>query len=360
MTRVASPAAKLRRQLHPVRVLLPVLCGLGAVAWLLHRSFDWQEFRAMSWTGRAWTGIALAGGLLVLQHLAYSGRLYLLGKGSYSFRKSTLWIFLWEFSAAVSPTSVGGSAIASFILIREGVPIARSVTIIIYTVVLDSLFFLLSLPLWLLIFGTDIIRPGMDGVDDLDGWGFYFVIAYLIMLLYNLLFSYGLFVRPRLVQQLLLLLVMPAFMQRFRPRIFRLGRDLRTASAALKKESPAFHLTVFGLTALAWSCRFLLLSALLTGLLPQLATDWPTQGQLFARLQAMYVIVALSPTPGGAGLVELLFGGFLSDYISRETTSTVLAFLWRLLTFYSYLLAGAMLLPVWWQATERGDTDGDR
>ena len=60
----------------------------------------------------------------------------------------------------------------------------------------------------------------------------------------------------------------------------------------------------------------------------------------------MYIVTLFSPTPGGAGIAEIVFGGFLSDYIPA-TTALVIAFLWRILTYYSYLLAGAFVVPNW-------------
>jgi len=76
-------------------------------------------------------------------------------------------------------------------------------------------------------------------------------------------------------------------------------------------------------------------------------TDLYAQGELYARLETMFVIIAFSPTPGGAGFVEILFNGFLSDYVTSETLGTVIATIWRLLTYYSYLLIGAIIIPNW-------------
>ena len=69
--------------------------------------------------------------------------------------------------------------------------------------------------------------------------------------------------------------------------------------------------------------------------------------ELYARLEAMFIVMMFSPTPGGVGFVEILFGGFLTDYVSNPTLATVVSTIWRLLTYYSYLLAGAILVPAW-------------
>ena len=76
------------------------------------------------------------------------------------------------------------------------------------------------------------------------------------------------------------------------------------------------------------------------------ATDFLTQAALYARLETMFVIMAFSPTPGGAGFAEIVFGGFLSDYVPVGI-SLIIAFMWRGLTYYAYLFAGVIIVPNW-------------
>ena len=57
--------------------------------------------------------------------------------------------------------------------------------------------------------------------------------------------------------------------------------------------------------------------------------------------------MAFSPTPGGAGFAEFAFFGFTSDYISEKGIAVLIAAIWRLLTYYAYLLVGAIIIPNW-------------
>jgi hypothetical protein len=61
----------------------------------------------------------------------------------------------------------------------------------------------------------------------------------------------------------------------------------------------------------------------------------------------MFLITLFSPTPGGAGFVEVLFGGFLSDYIPSSTVATLTAAIWRMMGYYIYLFVGAIIVPDW-------------
>ena len=58
------------------------------------------------------------------------------------------------------------------------------------------------------------------------------------------------------------------------------------------------------------------------------------------------MIMAFSPTPGSAGLAEIVFGGFLSDYVP-ENIAMIIAYVWRLITYYAYLVVGVLVIPNW-------------
>ncbi len=329
------------------KIILPVLLGVAAVFFLAWRQFDPEELSRISWSGRILQGVALAFLLLLIRHLAYATRLRVLSQGDFSWRKCIELIFIWEFSAAVSPTSVGGSAVAFFVLAQEKLPAARTATIVLYTIILDTLFFIVSIPLLLLFFGLSMIRPNLHSFAELDAWGTTFFLAYFFMFLYGFVFFYGLFINPVQIKRLLFKITGLRLLRRFRKKAILTGAEMVLASFEMKKQSWSFHLKAFAATVVAWSGRFLLLAMLIAAF----KTDWPAAPSwymgLYARLEAMFVIIAFSPTPGGAGFVEVLFGGFLTDYVANDTNSILIATIWRLMTYYLYLLAGAIVIPNW-------------
>ncbi|MEM1326100.1 MAG: lysylphosphatidylglycerol synthase transmembrane domain-containing protein [Bacteroidota bacterium] len=329
------------------RIILPILIGIGVVIFLLIRQFDPEEFQQMQWTSRTFLGIGLALILLVIRHLAYSTRLFILSNREFTFRKCLELIFIWEFSSAVSPTSLGGSAVAFFVLAQEKLSTAKTATIVLYTIVLDTAFFVLSIPILVAAFGLEIIRPGMESGADLDGWGYTFIFAYVLMAIYGTVFYLGLFRFPRRIKQFLVGATYIRFLRRYRSDAIELGNDMMAASLQLKKQNWRFHVGSFLATVTAWSCRFLILGVLITGFVALIPLDFLTQFALFARLETMFVIIAFSPTPGGAGFVEVLFGGFLTDYVQDDTSAIVISTIWRLITYYSYLIAGAIIIPNW-------------
>ncbi|MBR9922319.1 MAG: flippase-like domain-containing protein [Bacteroidetes bacterium] len=329
------------------RIILPVLIGIGVVGYLMWKQFDPEEFAEINWTRHTLFWILGAGAILIVRHIAYSIRLFILSDKEFSFRKCIELIFIWEFSSAVSPTAVGGSAVAFFILAQEKLSTAKTATIVLYTIVLDTIFFIGTLPVLFLIFGPNMIRPNMTSLSDIDGWGFTFIGAYVLMAVYGSLFYYGLFVNPLQIKRLLVGFTKIRFLRKFRAGAIDLGNDMILASRDMKRKRWPFHVGAFLSTAVAWSCRFLLLNFLIIAFVDTVDMSFFSQGALFARLETMFVIIAFSPTPGGAGFVEILFSGFLTDYVNLKTNSLVISSIWRIITYYSYLLAGAIIIPNW-------------
>jgi hypothetical protein len=89
-----------------------------------------------------------------------------------------------------------------------------------------------------------------------------------------------------------------------------------------------------------------MINCLIIAVVPGTPMDGSTQMFVFARLVAMFIIMAFSPTPGGAGLAEVALSNFISDYVPLGI-GLVVALLWRGMAYYGYLIAGAIVVPAW-------------
>ena len=58
-----------------------------------------------------------------------------------------------------------------------------------------------------------------------------------------------------------------------------------------------------------------------------------------------WVTLLVSPSPGNAGTAELIYPAFYGDLMEEFTFASSLV--WRMYTYYPYLLLGAFLLPKW-------------
>ena len=328
------------------RILIPIVLGIAVVFYLFYRQFDAEEVAKINWSSVTVFWFFLAFGFLATRIVSYALRLKILSQNIFGFWKSIQLIFIWEFSSAVSPTNVGGSAVALFVLSQEKIGAARTTTIVIYTIVLDTLFFLLTVPFWLLVFGSNILGPGREGLADFGGWEVTLILAYISMLVYGTFFFYGLFYQPRHLQKIAILISKIPFLKKYRKRLIRLSSDLKTTSQELYRQSWPFHLKAFLFTAGAWSSRFLMLVCIIIGIVQSVELNIHAIAELYARIETMFVIMAFSPTPGSAGLAEILLSEILIDYIPSGI-SIVVASIWRAMGYYFFLLMGVIIIPQW-------------
>jgi uncharacterized membrane protein YbhN (UPF0104 family) len=60
----------------------------------------------------------------------------------------------------------------------------------------------------------------------------------------------------------------------------------------------------------------------------------------------MFIFMMFSPSPGAAGFAEFFFGNYIGDYVPKSA-ALIIALIWRLLTYYAYLITGVLIIPTW-------------
>lgn len=331
------------------RVVVPVLLGLVAVGWLFYKQFDLEKFRSIQWSGWA-AGWLLAGfGLLVLRHFAYSLRMRALTGGQFSWRKCAELVVLWEFSAALTPTSKGGPFVMLFVLAREKLSAGRTATAVLYTIICDSGFMVVMLPVLLLAFGPPMLYPGMESFGDVRLASGTFFFTYVFMFVYWAVFAFLLFVRPQYARRALGSLAKIPFLKKYEAKLLFLGTEFALAAEEMRRQNWQYHAQVWLGTFGAWTLKFLMINCLVIAIVPDTPIDGSTQAFIYARMVAMYIIMAFSPTPGGAGLAEVAMSKFIADFVP-EGIGVMVALLWRGMAYYGYLLLGAFVVPSWIRA----------
>ena len=97
-----------------------------------------------------------------------------------------------------------------------------------------------------------------------------------------------------------------------------------------------------GGTVLSWMSRYLVVNALFFGFAPM-----ADQAIVLARQFVVWVILMVSPTPGGAGISEWLFTTYYGDLLGSGSMALMIALFWRIVSYYVYLVIGACMLPSW-------------
>ncbi|MDE6206464.1 MAG: flippase-like domain-containing protein, partial [Muribaculaceae bacterium] len=95
-----------------------------------------------------------------------------------------------------------------------------------------------------------------------------------------------------------------------------------------------------GATVVSWCSRYLVVKALFWGFVP--AADGVL---VFGRQFVVWVVLMVSPTPGGSGISEWLFANYYGDLIGDLGVAAMMALVWRVFSYYIYIIAGTALLP---------------
>ena len=337
-------------RLRPGRIILPVILGLAIVAWFIFSEINTDVLNKLifSWQSAMWMLVAWL--CMVGRDLGYIIRIRILTGRDLTWRQAFRIIMLWEFTSAITPSTVGGTALAVVFIHKEGITVGRSTAVVLATSFLDELYFVLTLPLIILIVGKNALF-----ITSLQGTGFAFLnqlmlftaIGYGVILLWVLLVGYGLFFNPEGIRKLITGFFKLPFLNRWHEAAERAGNDIVESSHELRKKSLSFWIKAFTATFLSWTSRYWVVNAILVAFF--------TIGDhflIFARQLATWVMMIISPSPGGSGLAELILSRYISDAIPADAViagslALAVAIIWRIISYYPYLLIGAFLVPGW-------------
>ncbi|MEG1634625.1 MAG: lysylphosphatidylglycerol synthase transmembrane domain-containing protein [Rikenellaceae bacterium] len=336
-----------RSQLSKIKIsniTYPILIGLGVVGYLIWKEFDISAFNQLNFTAMTlfWLIIALL--CMVGRDIGYIIRIKILSSGELSWLQSFRIIMLWEFTSAITPSAIGGTSFAIIYVHKEGINLGRSSAIVLLTSFLDELYFVVMFPLMLLLIGKATLfgETSQMGMNFETGIMTIALVGYFLKLSYTLLISYGLFVNPYGFKWLLYNVFKLRFLKKWRKKALAVGSEIVESSKEIKHKGFMFWFKAIAATFLSWSSRYLVVNAMLLGFFV-----YSDHLLLFARQLVMWIMMLIMPTPGGSGFTEYLFKEYLSDFIPISGMAVIMALIWRLITYYPYLIAGAIIFPRW-------------
>lgn len=335
---MSASGKKLLDQFSVKKIIIPVIIGLGVLVYVFIEKFDREAFAAIEWSWFSLFWLFMAIVMIAVRQFTYMWRIRFLTDNKLSWRSSFEVIMLWEFGSAATPSSVGGTAVALFLLTKENINPGKTAAIVLSTILLDMLFLLFTLVVFLIVLDLRTIFP--KGPMDSFNISF-FLITFVLLLGYTFLVLYGLFINPRGLKWLLIKFLSVKFLRKWRYKAVETGNQLVSASSELKHKSVSFWVKTFLLTTLSWSARFLVVNCLIL-----IVVDFHAHITLYARQLALMIMLMMSPTPGGSGVAELSFPGFINDLVPTGLVATITA-LWRTFTYYPYLFLGLIILPRW-------------
>lgn len=310
---------------RPLNIYLGMAIGLISTFYLLftHTKLSPTEIiQSLSHPSWLWIGMAFVS--LFVRDLFYVIRIKFLTNDKLSWTGSLYTIMLWEFASCVTPSVVGGTAVAVFILKKEGIKTGKSIAIVIITAILDNLFFILAAPVFVL------LNPDPIKIST------FFYVSYFLIASYTLFMAFGVLINPSFFKQTI------SYVGRILPKkwnnsIENLSLDVHTASTEIKNQTIYYWITPTICTLLVWLSRYFIVNCIVS---TYQETSLNEHFSILAKHIVLWITQLVSPTPGGSGFAEVFFVKIIGLDISKAT-------LWRAFTYYLYLLIGVIVLPKW-------------
>ena len=331
------------------KIAIPIIIGIGVILWMFTNEYQPGTWDLITFDTLTISSIILAWIFMLGRDFGLSWRFREITDKQLSWRQAIKVTFLCEFASAITPSTVGGSALGMIFLKKEGIELGKGTALMLTTIFLDELLFVVLCPLIISIIPTDTL------FHNFELWGlgmkWIFWIAYFAIAIWTAILFIGIFIKPNGVKNLLTNIFKIKWLKRWQNKIATIGENIVTTSKEIKKRPVKWWAKAFAATLVSWMSRFMVVNALLLAFAPL-----ANQLLILCRQVLLWLILSVCPTPGGSGLSEELFTNYYSDLISLgsmdiASIAIILALFWRIITYYVYLIIGIFLLPSFLKAS---------
>ena len=339
----ASENQSVASRFKPSMVIWPILFGLIGVGYMF-----WREMRdgipdePLTLANHWWVFVLLVILFTLLKDFSGMYRLRVMSGMPLKFRQLFRIRMLYEFTSAVTPSAAGGSSLEVLFIHREGVKVSRATSMTILALFLDEMLMIVLFPLLLLVIPYHELFTSEGAFQY--GYLWAFLIGYALKFIWVTILFIGLFCKSTIIVKIIGLIFKLKFLRKYKMRGLRTALEIRNCALEIQHEKIGYWLRMFVSTAGIWVLRFLIANAAIMIFNPLSGAD---NLMCFARQYILNIIGIIVPTPGGSGFAEVMFNDFLAEYISQKVSTMVITPVWRISTYYYYLIAGVIILPQW-------------
>ncbi len=315
------------------RIAWPIILSLVVLGVIAAFTFEPAEFVSIVSGVNPWMiGLAL---VTVFVRIYIGGwRLDYISRGKLGRSGGIRGQLAWDFFSNVTPSAIGGAPFAAVYIAQDKkINVGESTALMLFTMLLDQLWFALTIPL---VLGASLVMeviPAKLGHVGMAGFMLYFV----GILAWVVLFGYSTFVRPDILRKFANWIFRFRWLRRFKDRVDQEMTLLRDRAQLLRSQRAGFYLNGMLLTVGTWAARYLLLLFIVWSFVP----DFDKLLLLF-RTAAMTLGSLIMPTPGGAGGIEGLYALFIGPLIPAAVLVPTLL-VWRFLAYYIFVGLGVFL-----------------
>ncbi len=331
-------------------IWIPVLLSVGVSIYLIAGNLQLSTLKSITLSQQLLVGLFFALLTVSLRDLAYMYRIKTITGNKMNWWVSLQVILLWEFGSAVTPGAVGGIALALFILRKEGISYGQTIGTILLATILDNLAFVLVFTILFFLHGSamfnvDALCPDLEGHPILQGLRSLSKGAWLVYIGQIAITSFliiGLLLSPATAQKFIYKISRIQFLNRFEKSLRTLADDLVITAHTFKTSSLTFWIKISAATLITWLSRYALANALFMAFSQTELNHWA----IFARQYVLWTFLLIPSTPGASGLAELSFIALNCEFMPGGLSAAI-ATVWRLFSYYNYIIAGILVLPKW-------------
>ena len=360
---MADTTADDEQKVRPRNIVVPIVLGVGISLYLIASNFKLKDLYALTVSGRTIIGLVLAALALVVRDGAFAYKVRLSAGEKLSWGQAIRAIVMWEFGAAITP-KVGEVAFTFFVLKRSGLSFGRSTGVLVLNTFLDNVVFVGVFGVLYVVLGHHILTmppicPDLIGDSVMQKTMFYVRhfadkawIGYVIFCALAIFFGVALFVLPARSKQFFYRLADMPGLHRFQHSIRHLGDEIDITAHEYKNQTSAFWLKMITATLVNWSARYAIVCALVFAF----ASTSPgfSFWDVYARQYVLWMFLIIPTTPGASGWAEITFIALNCEFLPFSLPAKIaVAAIWRIFTYYLYLIVGIIVLPGWLKRTAK-------
>jgi uncharacterized protein (TIRG00374 family) len=237
-----------------------------------------------------------------------------------------------------------------FVLKNSGLTYGRSVAVLMMNAFFDNVAFVVVFTALYLVIGNNMLSFSYDCPDlaghqimqGIRGFADKAWIGYVLILSACVFLGTALFVLPHATKKFFHKLSTVRLFSRFEKSIANLGDEVEMTAQEFKNKPASFWVKMSVATFINWVSRYLLAVSLLYAFS---VTDFNFLTAL-SRQYVLWIFTSIPATPGASGVAELSFIALNCEFMPVGLSAAI-ALVWRIYSYYLYLLLGLIVLPRW-------------
>jgi uncharacterized protein (TIRG00374 family) len=355
------------QQIRTRNIVLSIALGMGISVYIVATNFKPASLSAIHFSGNTIIGLLLAAFALLVRDGAFAYKVRLSAGEKLNWRQAISAIIMWEFGAAITP-KIGEVAFTFFVLKRSGLSFGRSTGVLVINTFLDNVVFAVVFGIMYVVLGHHILTISTN-CPDLAGdtvmqkimmhvrqvadkaW-----IGYVIFCALALFFGVALFILPTRSRKFFYRLGDMPVLQRFQHGLRHLGDEIDITAHEYKNQTRTFWAKMITATLINWTARYVIVCALVFAFADVMPNFW----DVYARQYVLWMFLIIPTTPGASGWAEITFVALNCEFLPIGLPAKIaIAVIWRIYTYYLYLLAGIIVLPGWLKRTAKNVNAGN-